>query len=274
MPVVSRLTDKAATIIAGTQEHAAGSSAARQFWAGPLHAFAAADALDRFYATRAALTAALLRGMAEKRRVLEVGCGSGRLAALLAQDGHQVTALDLSPSQLIRARERCAGHPVDLRLGGLEVLDAGERFDAVFAVGVLPYIADQPRYLEALRNHVTNGGLLCVSITRAASIFTLVELARHLARFNLSASWWWVAANLLRTGIWSGGFILPHERIDVAGRHRLDQIMQRAGFNPVDHFALFNITKLDLALSRRGAIARRLADRLGWCIVAAYERRS
>src|SRR5690349_25062055 len=45
MPVVSRLTHEAVTIISDTQEHAAGSSQARQFWAGPVHAFAAADAL-------------------------------------------------------------------------------------------------------------------------------------------------------------------------------------------------------------------------------------
>ncbi len=162
---------------------------------------------------------------------------------------------------------------MDLRLGGLETLGSEDCYDAVFALGILPYIADQTAYLARLRDHVAEGGCLIVSVTRSASLFTFIELARHLACFRFSRSWWWVATNLARTGIWSGGFVLAHNRTDIVGRGALDRIMTQAGFDPANSFALFNIASLDRAVNRRGAIMRRVADRLGWCVVHAYQRR-
>ncbi len=248
------------------------SAIARRFWENSVASFAAADTFGSFYATRARLSGAMLRASEKNRRVLEVGCGSGRLAALLAQAGHAVTALDLSPEQLTRAQERCEGHAVDLRLGGLEVLSPTERFDVVFALGVLPYIPDQPNYVSALGQRVTAGGCLCVSITRAASIFTIIELARHLIRFRPTTNWWLIATNLFRTGLWSGGFMMPSDRISIGGLPGLDRTMRQEKFFPIEHFALFNITSLDRAPDRRGSISAWLADHLAWCIVSMYER--
>ena len=37
-------------------------------------------------------------------RVLDVGCGTGRLALVLAASGHVVTGLDVAPASLARAR--------------------------------------------------------------------------------------------------------------------------------------------------------------------------
>lgn len=40
------------------------------------------------------------------RPVLEIGCGTGRIATELAKAGHAVTGIDISPSMLARARAR------------------------------------------------------------------------------------------------------------------------------------------------------------------------
>jgi SAM-dependent methyltransferase len=48
-------------------------------------------------------------------RILDVGCGTGRHAIELSQRGYHVTGIDLSASQLTRAREKAAAagvHPV------------------------------------------------------------------------------------------------------------------------------------------------------------------
>jgi cyclopropane fatty-acyl-phospholipid synthase-like methyltransferase len=218
------------------------------------------------------VSATVLHGVGNGLRVLDVGCGSGRLTALLAEEGHNVTALDLSPEQIARTRARCEGHGVDLRLGGLETLHANEGFDAVFALGVLPYIPNQPSYVAALGRRVVGGGRLCVSITRAASIFTAIELAKHITRFRATAMWWLVSNNLIQTGIWSGGFVAPSERIPIGGLRGLERTLGQQGFRSIDHFALFNIAALDRAPHLRGAIASHLADCLGWCVVSTYER--
>lgn len=68
--------------------------------------------------------------------MLEVGCGSGRIAVPLAADGVDVTGIDPSPAMLARARERAEAASVQLTLleGRLEELDLPkERFGFVLA---------------------------------------------------------------------------------------------------------------------------------------------
>src|SRR6266545_8347446 len=47
-------------------------------------------------------------GFDRSLRVLDVGCGTGRHAIELAKRGYAVTGIDLSPSLLVRAREKAA----------------------------------------------------------------------------------------------------------------------------------------------------------------------
>jgi len=47
-------------------------------------------------------------GKGPERRILELGCGSGRVLAPLVRDGHQVVGVDLSAAMLARAAARIA----------------------------------------------------------------------------------------------------------------------------------------------------------------------
>jgi 2-polyprenyl-3-methyl-5-hydroxy-6-metoxy-1,4-benzoquinol methylase len=47
-------------------------------------------------------------GSDRTRRILDIGCGTGRHAIELARRGYQVTGIDLSEAQLIRARQKAA----------------------------------------------------------------------------------------------------------------------------------------------------------------------
>jgi SAM-dependent methyltransferase len=52
-------------------------------------------------------------------RVADLGCGTGSLGLLLAEAGHRVSGLDISPAMVNRAREKLAasGYDVDIILG-------------------------------------------------------------------------------------------------------------------------------------------------------------
>ncbi len=100
------------------------------------------DLLERV----AAQIAARLRGWALLRpdsAVLDLGCGSGRMARALAGDVRLVCGLDVSERMLGAARRSCAGlaHAAFLRGGGHGLdMFADAAFDLVLAVDVFPYL--------------------------------------------------------------------------------------------------------------------------------------
>lgn len=94
----------------------------------------------------AATAAAYLRGrrlIGPERKVLEIGCGTGRLIEALAPDVACIAGLDVSADMIRLACRRCAAFP-NVRLGqtsgeGLASF-ADAAFDLVLAVDVLPYV--------------------------------------------------------------------------------------------------------------------------------------
>jgi SAM-dependent methyltransferase len=73
--------------------------------------------------------------MPEGCRVLELGAGTGRATAFLAQSAARVVAFDLSPELVAMARRRFTGDPkVSLFVGDMRHLALGIRFDLIVAV--------------------------------------------------------------------------------------------------------------------------------------------
>ncbi len=75
-----------------------------------------------------------------KLKILDVGTGTGALALLLAEAGHDVSGIDLSDQMLIKAREKAAANnlKVDFRVGDAENPPfPGESFDAIVSRHVL-----------------------------------------------------------------------------------------------------------------------------------------
>lgn len=68
------------------------------------------------------------------RRVLDIGCGTGRHAIELARRGYRVTGIDLSPAQLARAREKAAAAGVEVEL--LERDATEPHFEAEFDAAI------------------------------------------------------------------------------------------------------------------------------------------
>jgi SAM-dependent methyltransferase len=85
----------------------------------------------------AAILARLFEMLPARARILDVGCGYGRIALPLARGGHRVDALDLSPTLIAAAREasRAEDLPVDFRIGSMTNLPyESASFDAVLCL--------------------------------------------------------------------------------------------------------------------------------------------
>lgn len=97
------------------------------------------------------------------RRVLEVGCGTGDLAAALAEAGGLVTALDQDPAMLALAAPRLKGAPGPVQ-GALPRLPFADRtFDVVVANFVVNHLADPRAGVAELTRVCAAGGLVAMT---------------------------------------------------------------------------------------------------------------
>ena len=87
--------------------------------------------------------------------ILDIGCGTGRHAIELARRGYRVTGIDLSPSQIERARVKAAAAGVapDFRVGDARALPFREEFGLAVMIceGAFPLMETDEMNFEILR---------------------------------------------------------------------------------------------------------------------------
>ncbi|HEX2102537.1 MAG TPA: methyltransferase domain-containing protein [Solirubrobacteraceae bacterium] len=94
-------------------------------------------------------------------RVLDAGCGSGRVTELLVErlPRGRVVAVDADAAMVAKARERL-GDRADVQQQDLLELQLPEPVDAVFSCAVFHWITDHERLFERLRAALGPGGRL------------------------------------------------------------------------------------------------------------------
>jgi len=93
---------------------------------------------------------------AKTKYILDIGCGTGRHAIELAKRGYKVTGVDLSESQLKRAREKAAdvGVKVDFIQKDARNLDFVNEFNVVIMIceGAFPLMETDEMNFQILRS--------------------------------------------------------------------------------------------------------------------------
>jgi SAM-dependent methyltransferase len=104
--------------------------------------------------------------MPEYRRVLDVGCGIGRISGPLNSLGHQVTGIDVNVPALLEARARSPG-PTYMALDQRHVSAPRWTFDAALilwnSLGFTGRSADR-ELLESLHRILRSGGVLVLDL--------------------------------------------------------------------------------------------------------------
>ncbi len=136
------------------------------------------------------------------RKILEIGCGTGNLTILMAMEGAQVTAVDLSPNMLRLAEAKAKEilseaewpKPVFLEGDATALSFADESFDLVVmnsVIGDMPVEIRLKVLSEAKR--LTKGNLIIGELW--------VPYSKWLRLLWLLINPWWVIKNA--TGVWS-----------------------------------------------------------------------
>jgi SAM-dependent methyltransferase len=155
-------------------------------------------------------TAAVRRLAADGvRRILDLGCGVGRHALLLARAGFEVTACDPAPTGLRIARDAALAEGLDVRVHAARAaaLPYGDAaFDHVLAFNVLPY--DTPEGLRAAIGEIAR------VLRPGGSVLATMRSKRH-AGFGAGHE---IAPD---TFVHAGDAAHPHLYVDEAALRRL-----------------------------------------------------
>ena len=87
-------------------------------------------------------------------RILDLGCGDGKLTAKIVAAGAQVVGVDASPAMV----ECALGNGVDARVCNAEALSFNSEFDAVFSNAALHWVRDQDAMLAGVKRALKPGG--------------------------------------------------------------------------------------------------------------------
>ena len=130
--------------------------------------------------------------------VYELGVGDATPLITLAGDGLRVAGNDISAEMVKVARANMQAHGLDpLAIAHLDVQDEGtmaaehERagvFDAVMALGVIPHVADDTAFVQAMDGFLSPGGRLVLQFRNSLfSMFTFNRLTKEFILDDLLA---------------------------------------------------------------------------------------
>jgi SAM-dependent methyltransferase len=139
-----------------------------------------ADSLD------APLAAAL---DARRGSLLDIGTGAGTIAIEAARRGYRVTATDIAPTALARARDRAGDLPILFVLDDITRPALSQTFDVAVDCGVLHCLPQSkwPAYAEAITARVAPGGALLLVAHKPGAEYATTPLAETDVRSLLPA---------------------------------------------------------------------------------------
>jgi SAM-dependent methyltransferase len=123
----------------------------------------------------------LWRELAGDGPVLDLGCGTGRVALDLAGHGVPVVGVDIDEALLAELRRRAGALPVETVRADARDFDLGRRFPVVLApmqtVQLLGGPAGRAGFLRCARAHLEPGGVLAVAIADEIQVFDEIDAA-------------------------------------------------------------------------------------------------
>lgn len=161
--------------------------------------------------------------------VLDFGCGSGEIAAALADSGWRVAGYDLSPMMIEAARAKWPDRPIEWGTiePGANLPFPNRRFDIAISSSVLEYLENLPAHLSEIARVLRPGGWYLATIPDMRHPAREAEVRKQLVALNP------VLNALTRLTPWRSTY--EYLRLSI-NRHPLSEwseLFRGAGLDPV-----------------------------------------
>jgi 2-polyprenyl-3-methyl-5-hydroxy-6-metoxy-1,4-benzoquinol methylase len=155
------------------------------------------------------------------QRVLDVGCGGGRLSKHMAARGAEVVGIERHAEAAASARQHCR-LVVEKDLDEPDLLDPAQRFDVIVLADVLEHLVRPDVLLGRLRPHLNPGGFALVSVPNIAYYKIRLRLLR--GRFDYEPSG-----------------IMDRSHLRFFTRDTAAQLVRDGGFEPAEIDAVYKV---------------------------------
>lgn len=200
--------------------NAAIASASSDFWdrIAPRYAKQPIKDIDAYEAMLNSLYAEL----SPTDHVLEIGCGTGSTAILLAEKVQHITATDISEGMISIARSKLkppAPTNIVFQRADAAALIGKEAFDVVFATSLLHLIDDIDLVLRRAYKQLKPGGRLITKTVCIKNLNPLIRLmVRALTMFGLAPKVTALTVSDLEEAIQGAGFRI--QRVEYFGKNK------------------------------------------------------
>lgn len=104
------------------------------------------------------------------KTVLEIGIGTGRLAAKTAERCMHLTGIDISPKTIARAQENLQNFSnISLICDDFTHYQFKEKFDVIYSSLTMMHFRDKKPVIDKMNTLLNHNGLLCLSIDKNQS---------------------------------------------------------------------------------------------------------
>lgn len=102
-------------------------------------------------------------------KVLDLGCGSGRISDALFKKGYNVEGIDISKMLIEKAKKR--NKNIKFSVGDANKLTLSKKYDTIILYGILEYLQINPsEMLEKLKNNLKENGRIIIGVPNTNSL--------------------------------------------------------------------------------------------------------
>ncbi len=110
--------------------------------------------------------------LSRMRSVLEIGIGTGRIAAKVAPRCRELTGIDISPKTVKRAMENLKDHNnISFICADFTTYSFAQTFDVIYSSLTMMHFENKKQLIEKVHHLLNEGGTFCLSIDKSDDKF-------------------------------------------------------------------------------------------------------